>query len=102
VSVSSYSLTMASLPSSGKSHGAGRSAAAHGTAGRTGCDRGQAEGAARLDDDRSRASGGSGLGLAMVRELTTAHGGTVSVTGRQTGPGATFLVRLPVTTDQTR
>ena len=38
----------------------------------------------------------------MVRELTTAHGGTVSVTGRQTGPGATFLVRLPVTTDQTR
>ena len=52
---------------------------------------------ARLDDDRSRASGGSGLGLAMVRELTAAHGGTVSVTGRQPGPGATFLVRLPVT-----
>ena len=52
---------------------------------------------ARLDDDRSRASGGSGLGLAMVRELTMAHGGTVSVTGRQPGPGATFLVRLPVT-----
>jgi len=58
---------------------------------------------ARLDDDRSRASGGSGLGLAMVRELTAAHGGTVSVTGRQPGPGATFLVRLPVTAaDRTR
>ena len=57
---------------------------------------------ARLDDDRSRASGGSGLGLAMVRELTVAHGGTVSVTGRQPGPGATFLVRLPVTADRTR
>jgi len=56
---------------------------------------------ARLDDDRSRASGGSGLGLAMVRELTMAHGGTVSVTSRQPGPGATFLVRLPVTADRT-
>jgi signal transduction histidine kinase len=50
---------------------------------------------ARLDDDRSRASGGSGLGLAMVRELTAAHGGTVSVAGRPAGPGAAFTVRLP-------
>ena len=57
---------------------------------------------ARLDDDRSRASGGSGLGLAMVRELTMAHGGTVSVTSMQPGPGATFLVCLPVTADRTR
>ena len=57
---------------------------------------------ARLDDDRSRASGGSGLGLAMVRELIMAHGGTVSVTSRQPGPGATFLVCLPVTADRTR
>ncbi len=57
---------------------------------------------ARLNDDRSRASGGSGLGLAMVRELTMAHGGTVSVTSRQPGPGATFLVRLPATADRTR
>jgi signal transduction histidine kinase len=57
---------------------------------------------ARLDDDRSRATGGSGLGLAMVRELTAAHGGTVSVTSRQPGPGATFLVCLPVTADRTR
>jgi signal transduction histidine kinase len=57
---------------------------------------------ARLDDDRSRASGGSGLGLAMVRELTAAHGGTVSVTSRQPGPGATFVVRLPVAAARTR
>jgi signal transduction histidine kinase len=57
---------------------------------------------ARLGDDRSRASGGSGLGLAMVRELTMAHGGTVSVTSRQPGPGATFLVCLPVTGGRTR
>jgi signal transduction histidine kinase len=51
----------------------------------------------RLDDDRSRASGGSGLGLAMVRELTAAHGGTVSVSSRKPGPGAVFLVRLRIT-----
>jgi signal transduction histidine kinase len=50
----------------------------------------------RLDDDRSRSTGGSGLGLAMVRELTAAHGGTVSVTDTQPAPGATFQVRLPV------
>jgi signal transduction histidine kinase len=51
----------------------------------------------RLDDARSRASGGSGLGLAMVRELTAAHGGTASVTSSEPGPGATFLVSLPLT-----
>jgi len=28
----------------------------------------------RLDDDRGRASGGTGLGLALVREIVTAHG----------------------------
>jgi signal transduction histidine kinase len=50
----------------------------------------------RLDDDRSRSSGGSGLGLAMVKELTAAHGGTVSLISRPSAPGATFLVRLPV------
>jgi signal transduction histidine kinase len=50
----------------------------------------------RLDDARSRASGGSGLGLAMARELTTAHCGTASAVSREPGPGTTFLVRLPV------
>ncbi|MFI5065251.1 MAG: sensor histidine kinase [Streptosporangiales bacterium] len=55
----------------------------------------------RLDDDRSRASGGSGLGLAIVRELTTAHGGSVSVASRHPGPGTIFLVRLPVTPGRT-
>jgi signal transduction histidine kinase len=52
---------------------------------------------ARLDDDRSRDSGGSGLGLAMVRELAAEHHGTVSVASRQPGPGTTFLVSLPAT-----
>jgi signal transduction histidine kinase len=50
----------------------------------------------RLDDARSRASGGSGPGLAMVMAPAAAHGGSVSATSREPGPGATFLVRLPV------
>jgi signal transduction histidine kinase len=50
----------------------------------------------RLTDDRSRASGGSGLGLAIVAELAAAHGGSASVRDRPGGPGAEFVVLLPV------
>jgi two-component system OmpR family sensor kinase len=49
----------------------------------------------RVDKARSRDRGGSGLGLAVVRSLVEAHGGTVEVTG---GPGATtFTLRIPTT-----
>ncbi|WP_460352111.1 sensor histidine kinase [Actinoallomurus acanthiterrae] len=44
----------------------------------------------RLDDARTRADGGAGLGLTIVRELVTGLGGTVRVTGR-----STFVVTLP-------
>lgn len=37
---------------------------------------------------------GAGLGLFLVREMVTLHGGTVSVESEQ-GKGATFTVRLP-------
>lgn len=37
---------------------------------------------------------GSGIGLAVVRELITAHGGTVTVDSAP-GHGATFTIRLP-------
>ncbi len=47
---------------------------------------------ARLDDARARDAGGAGLGLAIVRDIVAAHGGTVTIGD---GPGATFLVRLP-------
>lgn len=47
----------------------------------------------RVDKARSRDRGGSGLGLAVVRSLVAAHGGTVELAG---GPGATiFTIRLP-------
>jgi signal transduction histidine kinase len=48
----------------------------------------------RLDDARARDAGGSGLGLAIVREVVTAHGGSVVVEESARG-GARFVVRLP-------
>src|SRR6266540_3278131 len=39
-------------------------------------------------------AGGSGIGLAVVRELVAAHGGSVEATSPP-GAGATFTVRLP-------
>ncbi|MEN9644229.1 MAG: hypothetical protein RL238_898 [Actinomycetota bacterium] len=39
-------------------------------------------------------AGGSGIGLAVVRELVHAHRGTVTVTNREQG-GACFVVELP-------
>jgi signal transduction histidine kinase len=50
----------------------------------------------RLDDDRSQANGGSGLGLAIVREIAIAHGGEASVGDAWPGPGAEFVIRLPL------
>ena len=47
---------------------------------------------ARLDEGRTRGAGGAGLGLAIVRELVQAHGGSVTVGG---GAGARFVVTLP-------
>jgi len=46
----------------------------------------------RADKSRARQTGGSGLGLAIVRDLVTAHGGTVTVSSPS---GAVFTLRLP-------
>jgi signal transduction histidine kinase len=47
----------------------------------------------RLDEARSRRAGGAGLGLAIVREIVTAHGGTACA--EATEVGARLVVRLP-------
>lgn len=48
---------------------------------------------------RARAGGGSGIGLAVVKELVTAHGGTVTAeSGR--GGGTRITLRLPRATPQ--
>jgi signal transduction histidine kinase len=55
----------------------------------------------RLDGSRAHAHDheGTGLGLAIVRDVVTAHGGTVRVTDRPDAlPGAHFQVRLPAAT----
>jgi two-component system OmpR family sensor kinase len=49
----------------------------------------------RVDPARSRASGGTGLGLPIVQLLTNLHGGEVRVAS-QPGQGSAFEVRLPL------
>lgn len=49
----------------------------------------------RADPSRTRATGGAGLGLAIVRQLVVAHGGTVGVES-EPGAGARFTFTLPV------
>ncbi|MFI6168739.1 sensor histidine kinase [Nocardia sp. NPDC051052] len=48
----------------------------------------------RTDTSRTRASGGSGLGLSIVHALVAAHGGRVTVHS-EPGEGAIFTVALP-------
>jgi signal transduction histidine kinase len=48
----------------------------------------------RTDPDRSRASGGAGLGLAIVQAIVEAHGGSVSAAQADSG-GARIEVELP-------
>ncbi|WP_254667927.1 sensor histidine kinase [Streptomyces griseus] len=55
----------------------------------------------RADKSRSRRTGGSGLGLSIVRQLVEAHGGTVSVTS-VLHEGTVFTLTLPRRTPGTR
>jgi len=48
----------------------------------------------RVERGRSRRTGGAGLGLAIVRAVVEAHGGTVAVRSTP-GSGARFLIDLP-------
>jgi signal transduction histidine kinase len=50
----------------------------------------------RADESRSRATGGAGLGLAIVRQIALAHGGSVTAESAGLGKGSRFVVTLPV------
>jgi len=47
----------------------------------------------RVEKSRSRAFGGSGIGLAIVKELVEAHGGTIKVKSKL-GEGSTFTITI--------
>ena len=49
----------------------------------------------RLNADRNRGTGGSGLGLSLCREIAVAHGGRIEL-GRSDHDHTEFVVRLPM------
>lgn len=52
----------------------------------------------RVDNSDRRRIGGTGIGLAVVKEIVTAHGGTIRVESIH-GVGSDFIVTLPVAHD---
>ncbi|WP_037585935.1 sensor histidine kinase [Stenoxybacter acetivorans] len=48
----------------------------------------------RADKSRNRDTGGTGIGLAIVKSVVSAHGGTITA-GNHVGGGARFTVTLP-------
>ena len=55
----------------------------------------------RLESSRARATGGYGLGLAVVRAVAQAHGGRVAVLARREG-GLEVTVSLPMASSRRR
>jgi signal transduction histidine kinase len=49
----------------------------------------------RVNRDRSRTTGGFGLGLAIAEQIVKAHGGGIAVTS-VVGQGSTFQIELPL------
>lgn len=55
----------------------------------------------QIDDSSRRAHEGTGIGLALVRELVELHGGSATVESAL-GAGSTFIIRLPLASGTTR
>jgi signal transduction histidine kinase/ActR/RegA family two-component response regulator len=56
----------------------------------------------QADGSTTRKHGGLGLGLAIVRHLVEQHEGIIDVFSEGEGKGATFTVRLPLMTEESR
>jgi len=54
----------------------------------------------QADSSITRARGGLGMGLAIVKSLVELHGGVVSVFSKGQGQGTTFCVKLPISVVQ--
>ena len=54
----------------------------------------------RADAGRNRASGGLGIGLALVKEIVDQHGGWVRVEGKK-NEGACFTIYIPLLNEET-
>lgn len=52
----------------------------------------------RVENTRARSNEGSGIGLALVKELVGLHGGTITATSNE-GEGTRFTIRLPFGAD---
>ncbi len=50
----------------------------------------------RVDRSRSRAAGGSGIGLTIAKHLVEAHGGSIRAESPGPGQGSTFSFTLPI------
>ena len=49
----------------------------------------------QVDGSRTRAYGGLGLGLALVKSFVAAHGGTIAASSDGEGKGSVFVITLP-------
>ena len=49
----------------------------------------------RVDKSRSRAGGGSGIGLTIAKHLIEAHGGTITAASPGSDQGSTFTITIP-------